>query len=243
MHARALPLAALKGAAARAIVRARGRNAGGRYDGAGRNGAAGRGDLRRRRARDRPVACGSDPLGCSDPRERTSSLSRSSVRSCSGSCSKRPAPSQVAHGQNQVVERGRRLAWIVALDEAYREWEADVIGPVEVTRRLREMDARLVPVRSRRARARLAWRSRRGGPAARRGHRSHPARSHRRRAVDQPERGAGGRAPRSWRGCSPVRWSGMSSARGATTPCTWWPASRASATGHRRRAERCARTR
>lgn len=37
------------------------------------------------------------------------------------------------------VERGRRLAWIVALDEAYREWEADVIGPAEVTRRLREM--------------------------------------------------------------------------------------------------------
>jgi hypothetical protein len=38
------------------------------------------------------------------------------------------------------VERAGRLAWIAALDEAHREWEAGVVGTREVTRRLREKE-------------------------------------------------------------------------------------------------------
>ena len=36
------------------------------------------------------------------------------------------------------LERAQRLAWIAALDEAHREWEAEVVGTREVTRRLHE---------------------------------------------------------------------------------------------------------
>jgi hypothetical protein len=38
------------------------------------------------------------------------------------------------------VERAQRLAWIAALDEAHREWEAGVVGTRELTRRLREKE-------------------------------------------------------------------------------------------------------
>ncbi len=38
------------------------------------------------------------------------------------------------------LERAQRLAVIAALDEAHREWEADVVGTRELTRRLREKE-------------------------------------------------------------------------------------------------------
>ena len=39
-----------------------------------------------------------------------------------------------------AVERGARLGWIAALDDAHREWEASVVGPPEIARRLREKE-------------------------------------------------------------------------------------------------------
>ena len=38
------------------------------------------------------------------------------------------------------AERAQRLAWIAALDEAHRAWQAGVVGPREITRRLHEKE-------------------------------------------------------------------------------------------------------
>jgi hypothetical protein len=38
------------------------------------------------------------------------------------------------------VERAGRLAWVAALDDAHRAWEADVVGTAEVSRRLHEKE-------------------------------------------------------------------------------------------------------
>jgi len=38
------------------------------------------------------------------------------------------------------LERGRRMAWIAALDDAYSAWSANATAPAEVSRRLREHD-------------------------------------------------------------------------------------------------------
>ena len=50
------------------------------------------------------------------------------------------------------VERAGRLAWIAALDEAHREWEAGVVGTARGDAPAAREGARVVPVRARRAR-------------------------------------------------------------------------------------------
>jgi hypothetical protein len=138
MHARALTLVAVKGAAARTIVRARGGT---------------------------PEAVTTADVAAALPAEAIYSGAMREIglwladRILSASATRETSVEPVALERTVVqrhvfeeartitggaqqesgVERARRLAWIVALDEAHREWEADVVGPVEVTRRLRDM--------------------------------------------------------------------------------------------------------
>ena len=120
--------------------------------------------------------------------------------------------------QESGVERAQRLAWIVALDEAHRAWEADVIGPPEVARRLREKE--LDWCRFELDELALASPGAAAEAARQLDEGIDPTRVAAAAGVqfDQPERGAGGRAAGAGADRSPVRWSGMSSARGATTP-------------------------
>ena len=138
MHARALTLAAVKGAAARTIARARGGTpeavttaevaaalpAEVIYSGVMREIGLWLADRILSVAATRET--GVEPVAL----ERTvvQRLVFEEARTVTGSAR-----------QESGVERARRLAWIVALDEAYRAWEDDVIGPEEVKRLLREM--------------------------------------------------------------------------------------------------------